>query len=315
MSHLSGATHIVTAWELGRRGLLRIVAYDPTMGMSYEVLLTKTERVCLGCEGEDCKLWSKHLIRRLSFRRASSENISMKGQLDECDNPPPARRTMILDKTVFSTACRVAARGTDSRLLRVRASLVDAGKSLALDLFAEDASKQCRFLLSADNLVEGGLSRRSVSPESCRQVVPVRTDLTLRKQSRGMDVDDECAYARDLMAQVLASADSREDTVRRLVRQLHFGDADNISLFLNGAARSCVMTPPGNIELRRPKNGFRRFYRRRLGRTIEEISGGCGFDRYFLNRRRQPEVLIYGKGGAQKTQMDGVAANFRWACR
>lgn len=259
--------------------------------MSYEALLSKTERVCLGYDGENYKSWGKDLTRRLSLRRANPETMPLVGWAASGETVSLAKRTMILDKTIFATTCRVAAGGADSRLLRVRASLIDAGNCLALDLYQDDTSKECRFRLKADDLaqIESPLNATRAEP------LPPTTGV-IRRAPREGKISDGASAEDSVMATILANANSREDTVRRLMRQLRFGDSDRIILLVQGVARTCVMTSSDDAERRRPQGSLRATP---TSGTIVRATRRSGLHANFLNRRRQPDVLVYGRDAAQ----------------
>lgn len=294
VSVISGAPHILTVWELGRRGLLRIVAYDPSESMSYEVLLSKTERVCFGYDEEGYKSWGKDLTRRLSLRRSNPETISSAGRAASDEFLSPTKRTMILDKTIFTTTCRVAAGGANSCLLRVCASLIDKGNGLALDLYQSDTSKECRFRLNADDLAQLG------SPPNVTSAEPLPPNTDAIGRGRRWEKLSEGACAEDtLMARILANADSREDAVRRLMHNLRFGDSDRITLLVQGVTRGCVMAFPGDAEQRRPQGSLRATS---TSCTIPCVAQWSGLQACFLNQRRQPDVLFYGRDALQNAK-------------
>lgn len=266
---ISGTCHVLTAWELGRGGLLRIAAYDPTTSLTYEARLSKAERECFGYEGEDRKSWIKQLARRLSLRRAQgpSEAENQTGSL-------PPRRTMVLDKTVFSTACRVAAGRTDTRLFRMRAVLVDAGRSLALDLYQADASKQCRILLTSDDLVAVGLQ-----PCTANAVV-----------EQGGASEPECK-----MTSMLVGPRRREAAIRQLTRHLRFvPDSDSVAFSVSGDSRTSAMVTTAAVEQRRPQSSLKSAFLQPAGTLGPYTVGHYGLVEGFLKCRRQPCVLRHG---------------------
>lgn len=292
---VSGLSHIVSAWELGRRGPLRIVAYDPTTSMSYEVHLSTAERTCLGYHGENYTSWCKELSQRLSLRKAHSEASSARDVENQGDTPPQAKRNMVLDKTIVSTACRVAARGVETRILRVRASLVDAGGRLALDLYQDHTSKQCRFLLTAEELVGTVLTRYSDESEERKEVVLGTVIDNLHPQSEQHSPGGSCADARHVMATMLASPRCREYAIRWLTQRLCYCDEDIMSLLVNDEARTALLTRPDNTDLRRPQTRLRVHSWRSTCHKGIHSGGRCGFDGNFLNQRRQPDVLLHGE--------------------
>lgn len=266
---ISGTCHVLTAWELGRGGLLRLAAYDPTSSMTYEASLSKAERACFGCDGEDRKSWIKQLGRRLSLRRAQglSKAEHRRGSL-------PPRRTMVLDKTVFSTACRVAAGRIDTRLFRMRAELVCAGRSLALDLYQADTSKQCRILLNSDDLVAAGL-------QPCTLNAGVE-----QGDSSGPD---------GTIASMLVGPRRREIAIRQLTRHLRFvPESDSVTVSVNGDSRMTAMVATTAVEHRKPQSSLKAAFMQPAGNPGSYNVGHYGLVEGFLKRRRQPCVLRHG---------------------
>lgn len=281
---ISGGSHVVTAWELGRGGLIRLAAYDPRTSMTYEAQLSTIERACLGYNGEDCKVWTKDLCRRLSLRKATAEPPDAAEGGKRC----PRRNILVLDKTVFSTACRIAAGAFDARLLRIRASLVDAGRCLALDIYENDTSRQCRILLTTDDLVGAGLQ-------------PHVQDLCKSDPTTALGLDLETAESDDADAQragremacMLTGTESKATTVRHLVRQLRFvPDSDSVTFTANGSARTAKMTVSQDSHQRRPQISLRAFVSLQTAAKpapLQEVHAAT-----FLKRHRQPAVLVYG---------------------
>lgn len=265
---ISGTCHVLSAWELGRGGLLRLAAYDPTTSMTYEASLSKAERACFGYEGEDRKSWIKQLGRRLSLRRAQGPS-----EAEDRRSSLPPRRIMILDKTVFSTACRVAAGRIDSRLFRLRAELVGAGRFLALDLYQAETSKQCRILLNSDDLVAAGL-------EPCTG-------------NAGVEQGD--ASDSDKMARMLVGPRRRETVIRQLTRQLRFvPESDSVTFTVNENPRTTAMATTTAVEHRRPQTSLKSVFLQPAGNPGSYKAGHYGLVEGFLKRRRQPCVLRHG---------------------
>lgn len=263
---ISGTCHVLTAWELGRGGLLRVAAYDPTTSMTYEARLSKAERACFGYEGDGRKSWIKQLGRRLSLRRAQSpsEARNRRGTLSR-------RRTMILDKTVFSTACRMAAGRVDTRLFRMRAELVEAGRSLALYLYQADTSKQCRILVTSDDLEAVGLQ-------------PYPANDAIRRSDSS---EPECK-----MASMLVGPSGREAAIRQLTRHLRFvPDTDTVTFSVNGDLRTITMVAAAAVEQRRPQSSLKSAFLQPAGYLGV---GHYGLVEGFLKRRRQPCILRHG---------------------
>lgn len=266
---ISGTCHVLTAWELGKGGLLRLAAYDPTTSMTYEASLSEAERACFGYEGEDRKSWVKQLGRRLSLRRAQ-----VPGDVENGTGSLPPRRTMILDKTVFSTACRVAAGRIDTRLFRMRAEVVDAGRILALDLYQADTSKQCRILLNSDDLVAIGL-------QPCTA-------------NAGVEQDDapEPGFK---MTSMLVGPKRRENVMRQLTRHLRFvPESDFVTFSVNGDLRTTTMVTAPAVEHRRPQSSLKVEPLQPAGHPRPYNVGHYGLVEGFLKRRRQPCVLRHG---------------------
>lgn len=266
---ISGTCHVLTAWELGRGGVLRLAAYDPATSMTYEASLSKAERACFGYEGEDRKSWIKQFGRRLSLRRAQGpcEAENRRGSL-------PPRRTMILDKTVFSTACRVAAGRIDTRLFRMRAEVVDAARILALDLYQADTSKQCRILLSSDDLVAIGL-------QPCTANAGIEQDNA---------PEPDCK-----MTSMLVGPRRRETVMRQLTRHLRFvPESDSVTFSVNGDSRTIAMVTATAVEHRRPQSSLKPEFLQPAGNSRPYNVGHYGLVEGFLKRRRQPCVLRHG---------------------
>lgn len=286
---ISGASHVITAWELGRGGLLRLTAYDPTTSMTYEARLSRVERACFGFDGEHRKSWIKHLGRRLSLRRAKETSDAMEGAENRRDSLP-ARRTMVVDKTVFSTACRVAAGRIGARLFRMRAELVDAGKSLVLNLYQADTSKQCRILLTDDDLVAVGLQPCTAN-EVVEQADVSRASDTFTIQRSEQDCK---------MTSMLVGPSRRETAVRQLTRQLRFvPDSDSVTFSVNGDSRTTALVTSIAAEQRRPQSSLKVAFSQATGNAGSYATGHRGFVEEFLKRRHQPCVLLHGDESAR----------------
>lgn len=286
---VSGSSHVITAWELGRGGTLRLAAYDPVTSMTYEAQLSEIERACCGFDGEDCKSWSRHLGRRLSLRRAV-EVVDTKSA-EQWGSNPPAKRTMILDRTVFSTACRIASGRMESRLVRMRAILVDDGRTLELDLYQSNPSKNCTFLLTVDDLVGVGLRPCEVNWAHASNAI------SDTKQAESSDASAERGYS---MASMLVAAASREAAIRHLARQLRFApDSDTVTLSTEGGSRSATMVTSKTAEQQRPQ------YRVRASRLHATAQPGPHATRHrglaegYSERRRQPAVLVHAGEAAR----------------
>ena len=274
---ISGMCHVLSAWELGRGGLLRLAAYDPTTSMTYEASLSKAERACFGYEGENQKSWMKQLGRRLSLRRAQGP-----GEAENRRGSLPPRRTMILDKTVFSTACRVAAGRVDTRLFRIRAELVGAGRLLALDLYQADTCKQCRMLLNSDDLLAVGL-------QPCTANADVEQDDSS---------DSDCK-----MTSMLVGHRRRETAIRQLTRQLRFvPESDSVTLVVNGDSRTTAMVTTTAVEHRRPQSSLRSALLQSAGNPGSCNVGHYGLVQGFQKHRRQPCVLRHGRERAHSQE-------------
>lgn len=301
VSLISGASHILTVWELGRRGLLRVVAYDPIRSISYETLLSKTERACLGYDGENCKSWCKDLTRRLSLRRANAETMSLIGCAASGQNPTPGKRTMSLDKTIFATTYRVTTGGNDSRLLRVRVSLIDAGNCVALDLYQNDTSRECRIHLEAEELVPDEIPPPIASVEPIPASNVTRPAQTEERTSAGANGEEG-----SLMGRIIADANSREGIVRRLLRTLRFPDPDTVTLTTQGTARRYAMAPSDGAKQRRPQGSL---LVTSESPAVVRTNGLGELNNDFLNRRRQPDTLIYERDTARVAEEASRATN------
>lgn len=252
--------------------------------MTYGVRLSKTERACFGYDGENCKAWSKDLARRLSLRRANAHTVDM-----ENIEHPPARRPMVLDKTIISTACRVAVGKMDSRLFRMRVSLVDAGRSVALDLYEDRTCKQCHILLTLDDLAGMGVWSCEVQVE---QQIFVRDGNTTVDSS----VEQEC-----LITRIFGSKECKEAAVRRLTRQLRFTpDTDSVTLPVNGGTITAAMITSENMENRRPQKSFRVERLQTADTALSHAVEPCGYRGVFCQQRRQPAVLIHGDESSRR---------------
>lgn len=286
---ISGSSHVVTAWELGRGSTLRLAAYDPATSMTYEARLSKTERACCGFDGEDCKSWTRHLGRRLSLRRAVGA-ADLKSTGHRRSNLT-AKRTMVLDRTVFSTACRIAAGRMDSRLVRMRAILVDDGRALELDIYQSNPSKSCTFLLTVDNLIGVGLRPCEVNP------VPAGRANSDAKQVESSEI---CAEQGCLMASMLVGATSREAAIRQFVRQLRFAsDSDSVTLAIEGGSKTQTMVTTQTAEQRRPQCSVTVAHLHATAQPESHATGCRGLAERFSQRRRQPGVLLYSGEAAR----------------
>lgn len=198
---------------------------------------------------------------------------------------------MSMDKTIFATTYRVTASGTDSRLLRVRASLTDAGNRVALDLYQNDTSKECRILLKAEELAPDGIPPPIASGEPVPASNVTRPAHTEEGISEGAGAEEG-----SLMGKIIADANSREGIMRRLLRTLRFPDPDTITLPTQGIARSYAMTPSNGAEQRRPQGSLRVTSE---SRVVLRSNGSSELNNDFLNRRRQPDTLVYERETAR----------------
>lgn len=247
--------------------------------MTYGVRLSKIERACFGYDGENCKAWSKDLAGRLSLRRANVHAVDT-----ENVEYPRARRTMVLDKTIISTACRVVAGRMDTRLFRMRASLVDAGRSVALDLYEDGTCRQCHILLTVDDLA--GIGVRPCEVKAEQRIVSVHDESTTVDAS----AEQECVLTR-----MFGSTERKEATVRRLTLQLRFTpDTNSFTLPVNGGIRTAAMITSQNVENRRPQSSFRVQRLQTAENTTSHAVERCGHRGVFFKQRRQPAVLLYG---------------------
>ena len=309
---ISGSSHVVTAWELGRGGTLRLTAYDPVTSMTYGAQLSEIERVCCGFDGEDCKSWSRHLGRRLSLRRAVAAADFKSAEHWRINSP--AKRTMILDKTVFSTACRIASGRMDSRLIRMRAILIDGGQTLELDLYQSNPSKNCKFLLTADDLVGVGLRPREVNSAHAGKAI---------SSTKHLENSDVCAEQGCLMASMLLDTASREAAMRQFARQLRFTqDSDSVTLSIGGDSKRSTMVTSETAEQRRPQC---RVSAARLHATTQPGSHATwrrGLAEEYSEKRRQPAVLLHAgeasrphssqEAGGRKRAPDSVPRYLRF---
>lgn len=280
--------------------------------MTYGAQLSKIERVCCGFEGEDYKSWSRHLARRLSLRRAV-EAAHMKSTKHGRSNLP-AKRTMILDKTVFSTACRIASGRTDSRLIRMRAILIDDGQTLELEIYQSNPSKNCNFLLTADDLAGVGLRPREVNSAHAGKAI---------SSTKHVKNSDVCAEQGCSMASMLLDAASREAAMRHFARQLRFAqDSDSVILSIGVGSRRSTMVMSETAEQRRPQC---RMSVARLHATTQPGSHATwrrGLAQECSERRRQPAVLLHAgeatrphssqEAGGRKRAPDSVPRYLRF---
>lgn len=239
--------------------------------MTYEASLSKAERTCFGYDGEDRKSWIRHLARRLSLRKAEQPSEAKNRR-----NSLAPRRTMVLDKTVFSTACRIAAGRIDARLFRMRAELVDGGRYLALDLYQADTSKQCRILLTEDDLVAVGLQSSA-------------TNALVENSEPGYKITS-----------MLVGPSRRETAIRQLTRQLQFvPDSDSVVLSVGGDSRVTAMVTTIASEQRRPHCSLKVAFLQAAGKLGSRTVGHDGLVEAFLKHRHQPRVLRHGNEAAR----------------
>lgn len=255
--------------------------------MTYEASLSKAERACFGYEGEDRRSWIKQLRQRLSLRRAqkpsSAENRT--------------RRTLTCDKTVFSTACRLAAGRIDTHLFRMRATLVDAGGSLALDLYQADTSKWCRILLNSDDLEAAGLE--------------AGTAIAGVEQGDGSEPDCKTAS-------MLVGPRRRETAIRQLTRHLRFvRESDSVTFSVNRDSSTTSVLVTSTAVHRRPQSSLKSAFLQPAGISGSYSIGHYGLEEGFLKRRRQPCVLRHGHERAHSQNNSGkkrVAATAASRC-
>lgn len=184
------------------------------------------------------------------------------------------RRTMVLDKTVFSTACRIAAGRIDARLFRMRAELVDGGRSLALDLYQADTSKHCRILLTEDDLVAVGLQPAT---------------------NNAVGSEPGCK-----ITSMLVGPHRRENAIRQLTRQLRFvPDSDSVVFSVGGDARVTAMDTTIASEQRRPHCSLKVAFSQAAGHPGLRSVGHYDLVEAFLKRRHQPCVLRHGNVAAR----------------
>ncbi|CAN0145147.1 unnamed protein product [Scytosiphon promiscuus] len=270
---ISRRLHVITAWELGRGGLLRVAAYDPTTSMTYAARISKAERACLGLNDEDRKSWMKRLHQRVSLRRASE--FTDMGNAENRGNPFSASRTMTLDKTVFSTAWRLAAGRIDSCLFRVRAELVDGGRSLALHLYHADTSKQCRIVITEGDLAAMGLQPCVANADSTNAARYAEQD--------------------GAMSSMIAEAARREITSRKLMRQLHYvPDCESVVISVGQESRTTVIDTSICTAQRRPQVSLRVAFPQPAGNEAVHQTRQYDLVKGFVKQRHQPRVLVRG---------------------
>lgn len=217
---ISARHHVVSIWELGRQGPLRLIAYDPRTSVEYEALLTEVERRALGCISDDVKAWSKGLIGRLSVRKANAKLVTTDGTTRQ-----PRTRLMAVDKTVFSTASRVPTVGCNKHFLRIRASLLESGTSLALDLSHAGDGSEGRLMLGVDVCSDDGLRQdASVEPG---------------------DVSTSCTPSfRSASAASLFTGTDERDFVRQVTQRLRLDVDTRSAIFLMNGDK-----PPVTVKL------------------------------------------------------------------
>ena len=280
---ISGSSHVVTAWELGRGGTLRLAAYDPGTSMTHETQLSNIERACCGFDGEDCRSWSRQLGRRLSLRRAV-EAPDLK-RAEHWRSSLPAKRMMTLDRTVFSTTCRIASGRMDTRLIRMRAILVDDGRTLELNLYQSNPSKNCIFLLTVDDLVGVGLRPCDINSARAGNAI------SDAKQAESSDICAERGYS---MASMLVDAASREAAIHHLARQLRFApDSDNVTLSIEGGSRRATMVTSETAAQRRPQCRVSAARLHTIAQSGSHATRRRGLAEGYSERRRQPAVLFH----------------------
>ena len=276
MCLISGVRHLLTVWELGRNGLLRLTAYNPATSLTHEERLSKTERYYLGYTDVDSKSWINDICRRLSLRGVSQSETTHAKYQEGRDEPNKAFYTVVLDKTVFSTACRVEAGKTESQILRMRASLLHSGSCLALDIYLVDSSKQCRILLKEDDLAEMGLAPCPVlHPAEFKGGGPAGVGQALTKASRSL----ACTESKAVIAKTIA---------RRL---LFTPNPDSITFSINTSPKTFGMIASQNAQQWRPPKHFRDYTSSQaLAKDTFLLTNHA---ESFLGRRRQPTVLTY----------------------
>lgn len=279
---VSGTCHVITVWELGRHGPLRIIAYDPTTSISYEAQMCRAERVCLRCTSEDNRVWRKIILRRLSLRRQKARATATAESKCRGGIHPSAKRRMSLNKTLLSTVWRVPAVGVCTLLLRVRASLIGAGERLALDLYQHETSKSCRFLLEVEELAKIMLTH----PVS----LPLATTAVSNKSNKHICANPGACHAMQTM---LTTVECKRDALSRLASNVQIHDDNIASLTIAGTAKKAVMTLSDEVEPWRPRSGEQedtsgRFCRARVNAQSH------GLDNHYLRYRCQHEILLYG---------------------
>lgn len=251
---VSGAPHVITVSELGRAGPLRVVAYDPATSLSHESRLSKAERACFGFDHENCKSWREDLCRRLSLRRAGTDFCDGQRQGDH-----QSTRRMIIDKTIFSTAVSLVSGTKRTRVLRMRATLIDAGRSLAVDLCESDSSMQCRVFLTSDDLASLSLP----SPTSGAQETNHPPHVERSPTAHSTDNGKTDANTMSVVPEKLADTDRMGTVMRHLVERLRFApDSDEISLSVNNLSRTMPMLTSENVKKRRPQTSLKAAYSR-----------------------------------------------------
>lgn len=246
--------------------------------MTYTCTLSEAERACLGLDGEDRKSWMKHLHQRISLRKAK-EPTSMEDAENGGDTFS-TRRTMTLDKTVFSTTWRVAAGRIDSCLFRVRAELVDAGRALALYLYQADTSRQCRILLTEGDLAAIGLQPCIANADSSQAARYAEQD--------------------GIMASMIAGATRREIAARKLTRQLRYvPDPESVVISIGGDSRTTAISTSSRAAQRRPQSSLKAALSQVRRNKEVYPTRRCGLVEGFLKQRHQPRVLTHGDRSAR----------------
>lgn len=257
---------------MGRAGPLGIIVYDPETSFSHTVLLSKTERMNLGFDKRDSRLWRKSLIRRIRLRDMEANDQCGRRSDRTHHLPRPMTRKIIIDKTIVSTACKLPRAGVGIIFFRVRASLLDDGY-LALDLYNNETSEQCRFTLSANELAPTILALR-----------PTGWEGSLASSPGGGQACE--ADANNAMQCMLASLEWRRNTVYGLVRDLSL-DGGKVLLIQNSARRTATIIVSDISRLRRPQSGLPMVSSARSCCRELDASRCYSSEEHFLKYRRQ----------------------------
>ncbi|CAM9112072.1 unnamed protein product, partial [Choristocarpus tenellus] len=292
---ISGALHVVTVLELGRGGMLRVLVYNNITSIECEVSISSTERICLGYGNDSWKSWNSDMIRRLSLRKPVLSSY-FEGRKKADTGKGPLRhsdRALLFDRTILFTTLRVPKGQLASKVMFVRALLVDAGEALAIELYQVEVSSQCRILLSAAQLVKiiGNSNVTLIPPTDCLEPSTANSMVTTTQCAKS---EDSPKLGNTTMALILAGKKQREHILQCIKSNLHYSSEEEcVSLTVGDFSVRAIMAVPVNLDERRPQRSVCSTFSGNTDPSNSQAREPIGFREQVVSKKRQPDITRY----------------------